>query len=75
MKQKPIDTRALDGRCSDSSCKGKGSYLVPVSCGNCGWRGSVRFTKGHDSYGIYEKCPECECQRLDRDHNREVVTR
>lgn len=54
--------RSIDARCDHAYCEGKGEYIVPGACGNCGWRGRVRITKGHTT-GRYE-CPKCGCYEV-----------
>lgn len=71
---KKVKGRIIDGVCGDSLCKGKGTYLLPVRCELCPFMGWLRRTNGHHSYSIFEKCPYCE-NKLEQDHNREVVTR
>ena len=48
--------------CVHSKCKGKGSYRVGASCTNCGWKGTLEITKGHE-FSRWTNCPRCDCTR------------
>lgn len=66
------ESSIIESTCSDSACKGKGTYLVPLYCLNCGWKGRIRWTKSHHSFTIFNNCPSCECSTLKRDDSRKV---
>lgn len=50
----------MERLCGHEYCKGKGSYTVAVVCRNCGFRGTIRLTKGHE-FTSGHSCPTCEC--------------
>lgn len=56
----------VDHRCRHGSCKRKGAYVVESTCSNCGWKGEVIVTLGHEAAGTRStaRCPRCECYRL-----------
>ncbi len=52
-----------DGRCTWTTCSGKGVYRMVGSCGNCG-AGPVLmlFGAGHDACAL--RCPVCEVEAV-----------
>jgi hypothetical protein len=49
----------LDATCPTCTERGKGTYRLRGHCVNCGWRGFVILSKGHDARP--RTCPNCDC--------------
>ena len=49
----------LDARCPACEEKKLGHYDLNASCGNCGYKFSVRQTKGHKTFEFQIECPYC----------------
>jgi hypothetical protein len=49
----------IDATCA--ACSRLDTYRLEAQCMNCGWRGEVRFTVGHDKETT--TCPRCRCKR------------
>lgn len=49
----------LDATCKrERTCAGRDTYRLDGACSNCGWRGGVVFTVGHEAGTV--RCGVCE---------------
>lgn len=36
-------------------------YVIGAQCGNCGWYGRAKFSKGYNAAFGLQHCPRCDC--------------
>jgi hypothetical protein len=60
------NSSVIDRTCGDEMCKFEGRYYVAAHCTNCGWKGEMRITKGHEAWRVRSqaKCPRCKCRSV-----------
>jgi|GEM_PF-5683359 len=51
----------VDATCPKCREEGRGTYVLPAVCGNCGTRVLVRMSRGHLAADSYPECPYCGC--------------